>query len=66
MIESRKCIELLRDYDPEAAAWWTEFAPTFLEPKRFFVFPAECCDLVGADRMANAKQPTSAHEDERS
>lgn len=44
-IESRKCLEQLRDHAPDAAAWWAEFAPRYSEPNRYFVFPAECCEL---------------------
>ena len=52
-IESRKCIEHLRNHDPAAASWWVEHAPRYLEPRRSFVFPAECCELSRAGRMPN-------------
>jgi hypothetical protein len=50
-IESRKCIEHLRAHDAVAAAWWVDNCPRFMEPKCFFVFPAECCELLGEDGM---------------
>jgi hypothetical protein len=52
-IESRKCIEHLRGHDAVAAAWWVDNCPRFMEPKRRFVFPAECCELLGEDRKPN-------------
>lgn len=44
-IESRKCIAHLREHAPDAAAWWAESAPRYLEPGRYFLFPTECCKL---------------------
>jgi hypothetical protein len=52
-IESRKCIEHLRNHAPDAAAWWVEFAPRYMEPNRYFLFPAECCEVGQQSRMPN-------------
>lgn len=60
-IESRKCLAHLRDRAPDAAAWWAENAPRFLEPRRCFVFPAECCELRRTDWIRSSPQePGSA------
>src|SRR5262245_51454079 len=37
-VESRVAIELLEMSSPEAAAWWKENTPHFLQPRRYFVF----------------------------
>ena len=49
-IASAKCIELLHDHAPAAAAWWAQHAPRYLKSKSRFVFPAECCAIRNESR----------------
>jgi hypothetical protein len=39
-------IEVLERSDPAAARWWRENTPHLARPRRYFIFPTECCKLV--------------------
>src|SRR3954470_18176769 len=41
IVEANVAIDLLASRSPDAAAWWREHAPRFIEPGRHFMFAAE-------------------------
>jgi hypothetical protein len=45
-VSARSAIEELERSRPTAARWWRENAPHLLHGRRYFVFPAECCERV--------------------
>lgn len=44
VVEASVAVNLLASRSPEAAAWWREHAPRFIEPGRYFMFAAESCE----------------------
>jgi hypothetical protein len=43
IVEAKVAVDLLASRSPEAAEWWRQIAPRFIEPGRYFMFAAECC-----------------------
>ena len=39
-------IEVLERSNPVAARWWRENTPHVVRARRYFIFPAECCERV--------------------
>jgi hypothetical protein len=48
-VEVQSAVHILERAHPMAAAWWKGNAPHLLRPRKYFVFPAECCELVDAE-----------------
>ena len=46
VVPSRQAIEILESAHPEAARWWRENASHTTQPKRYFLFPTDCCEEV--------------------
>jgi hypothetical protein len=46
VVEARVAIDLLASHSPEAADWWRQSTPRFLEPGRFFLFATESCEVI--------------------
>jgi hypothetical protein len=44
IVEASVAVDLLASRCPEAAEWWRQHAPRFIEPGRYFMFAAESCD----------------------
>ena len=42
-VNALKAIETLDSHSPDAARWWRENTPHFLDGKRNFVFDSYCC-----------------------
>jgi len=51
-VRSAIAIELLSKHAPDAAAWWRENTPHFLQPNRFFIFQDASCVVEQADQAA--------------
>ncbi|QNA85105.1 hypothetical protein G4G27_14700 [Sphingomonas sp. So64.6b] len=45
LVNAKTAVDCLNEAHPEAAAWWREHTPRFLNGKRFFVFDADACEL---------------------
>ena len=43
-VEARVAVDLLASRSPEAADWWRQHAPHFIEPGHYFMFAAEACE----------------------
>ncbi len=43
-VESKVAIDLLAARSPEAAQWWQQNTPRFIEPGRYFMFTADSCE----------------------
>ncbi|HET8613815.1 MAG TPA: hypothetical protein VFL92_13720 [Sphingomonas sp.] len=43
-VNAKSAVDCLAGYHPEAAAWWREQAPQWLNGKRNFVFNADACE----------------------
>jgi hypothetical protein len=44
IVEAQVAVNLLAARSPEAATWWRENTPRFIEPGRYFMFAAESCE----------------------
>jgi hypothetical protein len=42
-------LAILEQHRPDAAAWWRDNAPKVLNPRRRFLFHADCCSLATAE-----------------
>lgn len=42
-VEAKRAVDILATKSPEAAEWWRQNTPAFLERGRLFVFHAEAC-----------------------
>ena len=45
-VRSAEAIQLLSGSNPDAAAWWRENAPVFVEGRRIFLFDTPACQLI--------------------
>ena len=43
-VYSKVAIDLLAARSPEAAQWWHQNTPRFIEPGRYFMFAADSCE----------------------
>lgn len=46
IVEAKVAVDLLASRSPEAASWWRQNTPHFIEPGRYFMFAAESCEEV--------------------
>jgi hypothetical protein len=46
-VEGARAVDILERSSPEAAAWWREHAPQYVAPRRYLVFHADVCEVVG-------------------
>jgi hypothetical protein len=46
-VEADSAVDILEVSSPAAAAWWRENAPQLILPKRYLLFHAEVCQIVG-------------------
>src|SRR4029450_1901344 len=46
VVPSLTAVEILERTQPTAARWWRENAPHTMRPRRYFLFPPECCERV--------------------
>ena len=60
-VDVRSAIHVLERAHPMAAAWWKGNAPHLLRPLRYFVFPAECCELVDKPGLMSRRLPLPRH-----
>ena len=44
-VEAGRAVGILAASNPEAAEWWRQNKPGYLQPGRFFVFHAKVCQL---------------------
>jgi hypothetical protein len=44
VVPSLIAVEILEKTQPGAARWWRENAPHVVRPRRYFLFPTECCE----------------------
>ena len=44
VVPTLPAIEVLERSHPAAARWWRENAPHAVGARRYFIFPAECCE----------------------
>ncbi len=44
IVEASVAVDLLAAHSPEAAGWWRQNAPSFIEPGRYFLFAADSCE----------------------
>jgi hypothetical protein len=45
-VEAKVAVDLLASRSPEAASWWREHAPRFIEPGRYFLFATDSCEVI--------------------
>jgi hypothetical protein len=48
-VEAKTAIELLGNHSKTAADWWRQDAPQFLNPKFYFLFPADSCEEIASE-----------------
>jgi hypothetical protein len=46
IVESNVAVNLLANHAPEAAEWWQANVARMIEPGRYFMFAAECCEEI--------------------
>jgi hypothetical protein len=46
VVEASVAIDLLASRSREAADWWRQNAPRFIEPGRYFLFATESCEEI--------------------
>jgi hypothetical protein len=46
-MDAARAVEILDDVSSEAVAWWRENARELILPKRYLLFHAEVCEILG-------------------
>ena len=46
IVESNVAVNLLANHAPAAAEWWRANVARMIEPGRYFMFAAECCEEI--------------------
>ncbi|MEM9283523.1 MAG: hypothetical protein AAGA96_16995 [Verrucomicrobiota bacterium] len=46
-VDAREAINRLSSYNPEAARWWKENAPSAIREGQYLIFDADACEEIG-------------------